>query len=161
MNRELITVIEQIGREKGIDKELIFEALESALLSASKKTLGAADNVRMHLDRQTGVLRVYGRKKVVAEVTGAKLEISLADAKALNPAAELDDELEQELPPQEFGRIAAQTAKQVILQRVRDAERERIYAEFTGKENQILFFFFNKTETPNFFLLPPKAAFPI
>ena len=107
MNRELITVIEQIGREKGIEKETLFEAVESALLSASKKTLGAADNVRMHLDRQTGALRVYGRKKVVAEVSDPKLEIGLADAKTLNPAAELDDELEQELPPQEFGRIAA------------------------------------------------------
>jgi len=138
MNRELIAVIEQIGREKGIDKETLFEALESALLSASRKTLGTTDNVRMHLDRQTGQLRVYCRKKVVAEVTDPRLEISLAEAKALNPEAELDDELEQELPPQEFGRIAAQTAKQVILQRVRDAERDRIYAEFAGKEGQIV-----------------------
>ncbi len=157
MNRELIAVIEQIGREKGIDKEILFEALESALLSASKKTLGAADNVRMHLDRQTGVLRVYGRKKVVAEVTDAKLEISLADAKALNPAAELDDELEQELPPQEFGRIAAQTAKQVILQRVRDAERERIYSEFAGKESQILRGIVHRIEKRNVILEIGKA----
>jgi N utilization substance protein A len=157
MNRELIAVIEQIGREKGIDKEILFEALESALLSASKKTLGAADNVRMHLDRQTGVLRVYGRKKVVTDVTDAKLEISLADAKALNPAAELDDELEQELPPQEFGRIAAQTAKQVILQRVRDAERERIYAEFAGKENQILRGIVHRIEKRNVILEIGKA----
>jgi N utilization substance protein A len=157
MNRELIAVIEQIGREKGIDKEILFEALESALLSASKKTLGAADNVRMHLDRQTGVLRVYGRKKVVTDVTDAKLEISLADAKALNPAAELDDELEQELPPQEFGRIAAQTAKQVILQRVRDAERERIYAEFAGKENQILRGVVHRIEKRNVILEIGKA----
>jgi N utilization substance protein A len=157
VNRELIAVIEQIGREKGIDKEILFEALESALLSASKKTLGAADNVRMHLDRQTGVLRVYGRKKVVAEVTDAKLEISLADAKALNPAAELDDELEQELPPQEFGRIAAQTAKQVILQRVRDAERERIYSEFAGKESQILRGIVHRIEKRNVILEIGKA----
>jgi N utilization substance protein A len=157
MNRELIVVIEQIGREKGIDKEILFEALESALLSASKKTLGAADNVRMHLDRQTGVLRVYGRKKVVTDVTDAKLEISLADAKALNPAAELDDELEQELPPQEFGRIAAQTAKQVILQRVRDAERERIYAEFAGKESQILRGIIHRIEKRNVILEIGKA----
>jgi len=158
VNRELIAVIEQIGREKGIDKEILFEALESALLSASKKTtLGTADNVRMHLDRQTGVLRVYGRKKVVAEVTDPKLEISLADAKALNPAAELDDELEQELPPQEFGRIAAQTAKQVILQRVRDAERERIYAEFAGKENQILRGIVHRIEKRNVILEIGKA----
>src|SRR6266852_4232731 len=157
MNRELIAVIEQIGREKGIEKEILFEALESALLSASKKTLGAADNVRMHLDRQTGVLRVYGRKRVVTEVTDAKLEISLVDAKALNPAAELDDELEQELPPQEFGRIAAQTAKQVILQRVRDAERERIYAEFAGMENQILRGIVHRIEKRNVILEIGKA----
>jgi N utilization substance protein A len=137
MNRELIVVIEQIGREKGIDKETLFEALESALLSASRKTLGAADNMRMHLDRTTGALRVYVRKTVVDEVADAKLEISLAEAKALNPEAELGVELEQELPPQEFGRIAAQTAKQVILQRVRDAERDQIYKEFEGKEGQI------------------------
>jgi N utilization substance protein A len=158
VNRELIAVIEQIGREKGIDKEILFEALESALLSASKKTtLGTADNVRMHLDRQTGVLRVYGRKKVVAEVGDPKLEIGLVDAKALNPAAELDDELEQELPPQEFGRIAAQTAKQVILQRVRDAERERIYAEFAGKENQILRGIVHRIEKRNVILEIGKA----
>jgi transcription termination/antitermination protein NusA len=157
MNRELIAVIEQIGREKGIDKEILFEALESALLSASKKTLGAADNVRMHLDRQTGVLRVYGRKRVVVEVNDPKLEITLAEAKALNPAAELDDELEQELPPQEFGRIAAQTAKQVILQRVRDAERERIYAEFAGKENQILRGIVHRIEKRNVILEIGKA----
>src|SRR5712691_11273994 len=137
MNRELIAVIEQIGREKGIDKEILFEALESALLSASKKTLGAADNVRMHLDRQTGVLKVYGRKRVVTEVA--------------------DAELEQELPPQEFGRIAAQTAKQVILQRVRDAERERIYAEFAGKENQILRGIVHRIEKRNVILEIGKA----
>src|ERR671923_443971 len=157
MNRELISVIEQIGREKGIDKEILFEALESALLSASKKTLGAADNVRMHLDRQTGVLRVYGRKRVVNEVTDPKLEITLAEAKALNPAAELGDELEQELPPQEFGRIAAQTAKQVILQRVRDAEREGIYSEFAGKEGQILRGVVHRIEKRNVILEIGKA----
>src|SRR3990170_705170 len=118
MNRELINVIEQIGREKGIDKEILFEALESALLSASRKTLGPAENIRMHIDRKSGDIRVYGRKKVVQEVTDDKLEISLEAAKALNRDAELDDELEleQERPPQEFGRIAAQTAKQVILE---------------------------------------------
>jgi N utilization substance protein A len=138
MNRELLFVIEQIGREKGIDKEVLFEALEQALLSASKKTTASADNVRMHLDRHTGQLRVFQRKRVVEQVEDSRLEISLTEAKALNTAAELDDELEQELPPQEFGRIAAQTAKQVILQRVREAEREGIYSEFAGKEGQIV-----------------------
>jgi len=157
MNRELINVIEQIGREKGINSEILFEALESALLSASKKTQGAPDNIRMHLDRKTGVLRVYGRKKVVTEVMDPKLEITLGEAKALNPDAELDDELEQELPPQEFGRIAAQTAKQVILQRVRDAEREGIYSEFAGKEGHILRGVVHRIEKRNVILEIGKA----
>jgi N utilization substance protein A len=137
MNKDLIHVIEQIGREKGIGKEVLFEAVESALLSASKKTMGLADNVRMELDRQTGALHVYARKKVVEDVFDRKLEISLEEARRLNREAELDDELEMELPPQEFGRIAAQTAKQVILQRVRDAERDAIYGEFADKEGKI------------------------
>ena len=136
MNKELIYVIEQIGREKGIGKEVLFEALESALLSASKKTMGVADNVRMELDRHTGVLRVFARKKVVETVADAKLEITLEEARKLNAEAELEDELEIELPPQEFGRIAAQTAKQVILQRVRDAERDAVYSEFIDKRGQ-------------------------
>jgi N utilization substance protein A len=138
MNKDLIYVIEQIGREKGISKEVLFEALESALLSASKKTMGVSDNVRMHLDRQTGVLKVFARKKVVETVSDPKLEITLADARALNSEAQMDDELELELAPQEFGRIAAQTAKQVILQRVRDAERDAVYSEFIDKEGRIL-----------------------
>ena len=137
-NKDLIYVIEQIGREKGIGKEVLFEAVESALLSASKKTMGLADNVRMELDRHTGTLRVFARKKVVEAVTDAKLEIGLEEARKLNGEAELEDELEMELPPQEFGRIAAQTAKQVILQRVRDAERDAIYSEFIDKEGKIV-----------------------
>ena len=138
MNKDLIYVIEQIGREKGIGKEVLFEALESALLSASKKTMGAADNVRMEIDRRTGTLRVFARKKVVTVVTDAKLEIGLADGRKLNGEAQLDDELEIELAPQEFGRIAAQTAKQVILQRVRDAERDAVYSEFIDREGKIV-----------------------
>ncbi|HXG14863.1 MAG TPA: transcription termination factor NusA [Calidithermus sp.] len=141
MNRELLMVIEQIGREKGIDPEVLFEAVESALLSASRRAVGSAENLRLEIDRRTGALKVYSRKKVVAEVGDPRTEIALEAAKALNPEAELGDELEQELPPQEFGRelgrIAAQTAKQVILQRVRDAERDRIFTEFAGREGQI------------------------
>ncbi|OLC39125.1 MAG: hypothetical protein AUH81_02390 [Candidatus Rokubacteria bacterium 13_1_40CM_4_69_5] len=157
MNRELLQVIEQIGREKGIDPEVLFEALESALLSASRRTLGAAENVRMEIDRKTGALKVYCRKKVVEDVTDPKLEIGPAEAKALNPEAEIGDELEQELPPQEFGRIAAQTAKQVILQRVRDAERDRIYKEFEGKEGQILRGVVHRIEKRNVILEIGKA----
>ncbi len=138
MNKELIYVIGQMATEKGIDKEILFEALESALLSASKKTMGVADNTRMELDRHTGILKVFARKKVVESVADSKLEISLAEARKLNAEAELEDEIEIGLPTQEFGRIAAQTAKQVILQRVRDAERDAVYSDFIDKQGKII-----------------------
>src|SRR4030095_6413596 len=159
MNRELIIVIDQLGREKGIDKEVLFEALESALLSASRKSLGPGDNIRIHIDRKTGEFRVYHRKKVVEAVIDPELEISLADAKALTPEAELDVELEllQDRPLQDLGRIAAQTAKQVILQKVRDAEREGIYSEFAGKEGQILRGVVHRIEKRNVILEIGKA----
>src|SRR6266545_1953364 len=138
MNKELIYVIGQMATEKGIDKEILFEALESALLSASKKTMGVADNTRMELDRHTGALKVFARKKVVETVADPKLEIALDEARKLNAEAELEDEIEIGLPTQEFGRIAAQTAKQVILQRVRDAERDAVYSDFIDKQGKII-----------------------
>jgi len=159
MNRELIMVIEQLGREKGIDKEILFEALESALLSASRKSLGPGDNVRIHIDRKTGEFRVYNRKKVVEDVTDPETEMTLAEAQALAPEAELGVELEllQDKPLQDLGRIAAQTAKQVILQKVRDAEREGIYSEFIGKEGQILRGVVHRIEKRNVILEVGKA----
>jgi N utilization substance protein A len=159
MNRELIMIIEQLGREKGIDKEVLFEALETALLSASRKSLGPGDNVRIHIDRKTGDFRIYQRKQVVDEVTDPETQIALADAKALNPEAEVGVELEllQDRPLQDLGRIAAQTAKQVILQKVRDAEREGIYSEFVGKEGQILRGVVHRIEKRNVILEVGKA----
>ena len=159
MNRELIIVIEQLGREKGIDKEVLFEALETALLSASRKSLGPGDNVRIHIDRKTGDFRIYQRKQVVDEVSDPETQIALADAKALNPEAEVGVELEllQDKPLQDLGRIAAQTAKQVILQEVRDAEREGIYSEFVGKEGQILRGVVHRIEKRNVILEIGKA----
>src|SRR5260370_26646713 len=149
MNNDRRYVIEKIGREKGIGKEGIFEALESALMSAYKKTMGAADNVRMKIDRQNGSLRVFARKKVVGAVTDPKLEITLEEARRLNAAVEMEDEIEQELAPQEFGRIAAQTAKQVILQRVRDAERDAAYAAFIAREGKSVRGAVHRIETRN------------
>src|SRR3989454_993239 len=159
MNRELISVIEQIGREKGIDKEILFEAVESALQSACRKSHASIDNIRIEIDRKTGEFRAYLRKRVVDEVTDPETEISLAEAKKLNAEAELDVELEikQERPPQDLGRIAAQTAKQVILQKVRDAEREGIYSEFAGKEGQILRGIVHRIEKRNVILEIGKA----
>jgi N utilization substance protein A len=157
MNRELILVIEQLAREKGIDPEILFEAVESALLSGSRKTHAAPDNSRIEIDRKTGTVRAYTRKKVVAEVTDPQLELALEEAKRLNPDAELEDELELPEKPPELGRIGAQTVKQVILQRVRDAEREGIYAEFIGKEGQILRGVVHRIEKRNVILEIGKA----
>jgi N utilization substance protein A len=159
MNRELIMIIEQLGREKGIDKEVLFEALETALLSASRKSLGPGDNVRIHIDRKTGDFRIYQRKQVVEEVEDPETQIALTEAKALNPEAEVgvDLELLQDRPLQDLGRIAAQTAKQVILQKVRDAEREGIYSEFVGKEGQILRGVVHRIEKRNVILEIGKA----
>ena len=123
MNRELKLAIEQVGREKGIATEVLFEALESALLSASKRTMGVGDNTRLTLDRDTGAIRVFAEKRVVEKVADPKLEMSLDEARRLKPGAQLEDVVEVDLEMKELGRIAAQTAKQVILQRVREAER--------------------------------------
>jgi N utilization substance protein A len=157
MNRELIIVIEQLAREKGINPEILFDAVESALLSGSKKTHAAADNSRIEIDRKTGAVRAFTRKKVVEDVADPHLEITLDEAKRLNPDAELDDELELPEKPPELGRIGAQTVKQVILQRVRDAEREGIYAEFIGKEGQILRGVVHRIEKRNVILEIGKA----
>jgi transcription termination/antitermination protein NusA len=157
MNRELIMVIEQLAREKGIDPEILFDAVETALLSGSKKTHAAADNSRIEIDRKTGAVRAFTRKKVVDDVVDPHLEISLDEAKRLNPDAELEDELELPEKPPELGRIGAQTVKQVILQRVRDAEREGIYAEFIGKEGQILRGVVHRIEKRNVILEIGKA----
>jgi N utilization substance protein A len=138
MNRELKLAIEQVGREKGIPTEVLFEALESALLSASKRTMGVGDNTRLTLDRETGAIRVFAEKRVVETVTDPKLEISLAEARRLKPGAQLDDVVEVDLELKELGRIAAQTAKQVILQRVREAERHGIFTEYKDREGTLI-----------------------
>jgi len=133
--------------------------VESALQSACRKSHSSIDNIRIEIDRKTGEFCAYLRKRVVDEVTDPEAEISLAEAKKLNTEAELDVELEikQERPPQDLGRIAAQTAKQVILQKVRDAEREGIYSEFAGKEGQILRGIVHRIEKRNVILEIGKA----
>jgi N utilization substance protein A len=117
---------------------VLFEALESALLSASKRTMGVGDNVRLTIDRRTGAIRVFAEKRVVESVSDAKLEMTLEDARRLRPEAKLDDVVEVDLEQREFGRIAAQTAKQVILQRVREAERQGIFSEYKDREGALV-----------------------
>jgi N utilization substance protein A len=137
MNHELIQLLDQISKERGIAKEILIETIESALLSAAKKRYGP-QNMKILLDPKTGKMEVVSIKKVVNEVTSRQDEIQLEDAKKIDPDRGLGDEIEIKLDFKDLGRIAAQTAKQVIHQRVKEAEREIIFNEFKKKEGQMV-----------------------
>ena len=138
MTSAMFDALNQLSEEKGIDKEVLLEALEAALISAYKKNFKSASNVRVELDEETGRMAVYSRKTVVEEVEDPQLEISLDEAKAINPNYNLEDIIEVEVTPKNFGRIAAQAAKQVVTQRVREAERGVIFAEFIDREEDVM-----------------------
>jgi N utilization substance protein A len=134
----LMQALDDLEREKGIDKEILFQAIESALISAYRRNFGSAQNVRVHLDRETGQTQVYAQKTVVERVEDPRLEVGLDEARLQKPGADLQDIVEFEITPKNFGRIAAQTAKQVIVQRIREAERGMIYDEYSGREGDIV-----------------------
>jgi len=138
MNMEFIEAIHELEKEKGISAEILFEAIEAALISAYKKNFSSLQNVRINIDRLTGEIKVYARKNVVETVEDSRLQISLEEAKKINPSYELEDIVEFEVTPREFGRIAAQTAKQVVVQRIREAERGLIYDEYINREGDIV-----------------------
>jgi N utilization substance protein A len=138
MTKELCHVVDQISREKGISRDILIEALESALLSAMRKKYGGRTNINLIMDRQKCHIRVFETKNVVQEVTNPDEEITVAEAKKIDPGKNEGDTVEFPLDLQELGRIAAQTAKQVIFQRVREAEREVIFNEFKDKAGQII-----------------------
>ena len=138
MSAELLYALEQLEKEKGIDKEIIIEALEQALLSAYKKNFGSAQNVEVSIDRRTGEIRVYALKTIVEEIIDSAEEMSLEQAKRFGPDFEIGDMVEVEVTPKKFGRIAAQTAKQVVMQRIREAERGLIFDEFSNREEDIV-----------------------
>jgi N utilization substance protein A len=138
MSNELLDALTILEKEKGISKEVIIEAIEAALISAYKRNFNQAQNVRVDLNRETGTMRVFARKDVVDEVYDPRLEVSVEEAQSVNPSYQVNDVLEMEVTPKDFGRIAAQTAKQVVTQRVREAERGVIYSEFVDREEDIM-----------------------
>ena len=152
MNVEFIQAFEQLGHEKGISKEILFDAIEAALISAYKRNFGSAQNARVLLDRDTGEIHVYARKAVSENVQDDRLEVSLSEAQAINPKYEIDDVVEFEVTPKNFGRIAAQTAKQVVVQKIREAERGMIYEEFSSRESDILTGVVQRIEQKNVYL---------
>lgn len=148
---------EQLGKEKGISPEVLFEAIEAALISAYKRNFSSAQNVRVSLERTTGEIHVYARKTVVDAVTDPRLEIDLNEARLLDIRYDLEDIVEVEVTPKNFGRIAAQTAKQVVVQRIREAERGIIYDEFSNRESDILTGIVQRIEQKNVFIDLGKA----
>ncbi|WP_243296435.1 transcription termination factor NusA [Bacillus litorisediminis] len=138
MSSELLDALTLLEKEKGISRDVIVEAIEAALVSAYRRNFNQAQNVRVDLNLEKGTMRVFARKEVVESVEDPRLEISLDDAKELSPNYEIGDVVELEVTPRNFGRIAAQTAKQVVTQRVREAERGIIYSEFADREEDIM-----------------------
>lgn len=135
--KELIVALELIEKEKGIDKEVIFEAIEASLVTACKKNYGTSQNIRVDMNRETGDIKVYAQKEVVEDVYDGFLEISLEEAREINPNYQMGDFVDFEITPKNFGRISAQTAKQVVVQKFREAEREKMYNEFAAKEREV------------------------
>lgn len=138
MNKELLSALEDLCKEKGIDRDTILDALEAALVAAYKRNFLSAQNVCVELDRKTGKIGVYAQKTVTEEVSDPQLEILPEEAKKISGKYEVGDVVNIEVTPANFGRIAAMTAKQVVTQRIREAERGILYSEYTRKENEIV-----------------------
>ncbi|MBN2285317.1 MAG: transcription termination/antitermination protein NusA [Tissierellales bacterium] len=139
MNKDFMRAIDELEKEKGIPKEVVIEAIETALLSGYKKNYGKSGSVKVEIDPETGDYNIYSEKTVVGEIEDEGMEIDLQRAKELDKKFEIGDVVKVQVKPKEdFGRIAAQTSRQVILQKIREAERENIYEEFHGRESEIV-----------------------
>ncbi|GEB30906.1 MULTISPECIES: transcription termination factor NusA [Brevibacillus] len=157
MNGDFIEALEAIEREKGITKDVLIEAIEAALISGYKRNFNSAQNVRVDVNRHSGMVRVYARKEVVEEVFDPRLEISQEAAQEIDPNFRLEDIVEIEVTPRDFGRIAAQTAKQVVTQRIREAERGLIYSEFIEREDDIVTGVVQRMDARNYYIDLGKA----
>jgi N utilization substance protein A len=169
MQPDLNRVIEQVSKEKGIDRQIIVKALEEAMLSAAKKTFGHEKNIEAQFNTELGEVELFEIKTVVEQIEDAENQVTLADARTkLDPDAEIGDQLLAKLPPEKFGRIAAQAAKQNIIQRVRDAERDIIYNEFKGRKGELFSGIVQRFEKKNIIvnlgrtdaILPEKEQIP-
>ncbi|MBO6205217.1 MAG: transcription termination/antitermination protein NusA [Selenomonas sp.] len=150
--QEFLETLRELSRERSIDEEILFEAIEQALITAYKRNFGSAQNVRVTLSRDTGHYHVYALKTVVEDTEDEITEISLAQARTIRPEYEVGDVIEIEVTPANFGRVAAQTAKQVVVQRIREAERGMIYEEFQSRESDILTGLVQRVENRNVFI---------
>ena len=137
-NKELIMALDELEKERGISKDYLLESLEVALVAAYKKNFDSAENVKVEIDSQTGEIHVYAQKEVVETVENSQLQISLEDAKKIEKKAKIGDIINIETKPKEFGRIAAGAAKQHVIQKVREAERNMIFDEYNDRKGEIV-----------------------
>ncbi len=138
MSTEFLSALAALEKEKGIDKSVLIDAIENALVSAYKKNYGIVQDVRVEVDETTGAYRVFAKKTVAEKVENDEAEISLSEAQKINIAYEPGDVIEMEVTPGSFGRIAAQTAKQVVVHRLREAERGIVYEKFIEREGEVM-----------------------
>lgn len=137
-NKELILALEELEKEKGIKKEILLDSIETALVTAYKRNFDSLENVKVVMDHKTGVTHVFSIKEVMENANDEVTEIDLKDAKKINPDVEVGDTVEIEIVPRNFGRIAAQTAKQVIIQKLREVEREITFTEYNDRKGEIV-----------------------
>ncbi len=166
--KDFIKAVDNIVEEKGIDREVVFEAMELALAAAYKKNFDGDQNVKVEINRDNGIIKVFSYKEIVEEVEDDIFEISLEDAKKIDSTKEIGDTIDTEVTPKDFGRVAASTAKQVIVQKIREAERNSIMDEFGDKQDELLVGTVALEDTDNYFIdlgrtngiLPKKDLIP-
>ncbi len=149
MNVEFIEAIEQISKDKNIEKQILIDAIEASLISAFKRNFGTSQNVSVNINQETGEVKVYAKKEIVENVNNDLTEISLEKALEINKTHIIGGTIDFEVTPKKFGRIAAQTAKQVVLQRIKEAEREIIYEDFLAKQNDVITGIIRRIEKKN------------
>ena len=152
MNVEFISAIQELGKEKGIDSELLFRAIEEALVSAYKKNFGSNQDVKVEMNKESGEFRVLAIRTVVDKEELAENEISLEDAQAIDPRYQIDDVVEIEVTPKNFGRIAAQNAKQIVVQRIREAEHGMVFERYQSREQDIVTGVIQRMEKQNVYI---------
>ncbi len=138
MNKDFIEAVEDLEREKHMSKDMLIEAIESALVSAYKKNYGTSQNVRVSIDRSSGDIDVFMRRDIVEDVEDEFSQCSLEEAQEIDPEYEIGDVIEYKVTPRDFGRIAAQTAKQVVVQRIRETERGMIYDDYISRQGEVV-----------------------
>ncbi|SHJ57453.1 NusA antitermination factor [Anaerobranca californiensis DSM 14826] len=165
---EFLEALKEIVKSKGVDEDIMYEALEAALIAGYKKDNATAENVHVEVDKEKGIVKLFAVKKVVDNVQDPRLEISLDDALKINPVITVGDKVTVEVTPKKFGRIAAQTAKGVVVQRLREAERNVVYKEFINREHDIITGIVQRMENKNIYIdlgkteaiLPPTEQTP-